>query len=138
MKINIVAKVNLGRKTNYKKIANRLISALPLKLKKNLPENISLVFVSQKESAYLNKLYKAKDMPANVLSFKYSPDYGEIIISCAKVRKDAQIYGNPFVYQVSWMILHGIIHLADLHHENSDKDSQKVFQLEKNILENFA
>ena len=48
--------------------------------------DLSLVFVSESKSKELNRTYRKKNKPANVLSFPYSKKEGEIFI-CVPVLK---------------------------------------------------
>ncbi len=108
--------------------------ALPRPLQKRLPAEIRVVEVSKKESWRLNWIYRGKNKPANVLSFRYGPDYSEIIICPSVIRKEAKKYGNSYRYQLRWMIAHGLLHLAGLHHERSPKARKKFEQIEQKIL----
>ncbi|MDZ4299392.1 MAG: rRNA maturation RNAse YbeY, partial [Candidatus Sungbacteria bacterium] len=56
------------------------VNSLPAIIKRRLPEEIAIVSVSSKESQKLNRLYRTKDRPTNVLSFFYDKTYGEIIV----------------------------------------------------------
>ena len=108
--------------------------ALPRQLKRRLPDKIGVVEVSKKESERLNRIYRNKNKPTNVLSFRYGPGYGEIVLCPALIRREAEASGNSYSCQMIWMILHGTIHLAGLHHEKSRRLDKKIAQLEKKIL----
>lgn len=62
------------------------------------------------------------------------PDYGEILVCPEVVRREAREQGNTYKYQMTWMIIHGILHLAELHHERSKKAARRVELLERQIL----
>lgn len=90
--------------------------------------------VSEKESARLNRAYRAKRTPANVLSFLYGKGYGEIIVCSSVIRREARAQKHSYKYQLAWMIVHGMIHLSGLHHEKSRMTAERVERLEKQIL----
>ena len=46
--------------------------------------------------------------------------------------------GGEQVFQMTWMIAHGMLHLAGLHHESSGKDLVKFERLEKELLASFG
>ena len=117
--------------------AKRIVKRLPQAIRNGLPAEISVVPVSEKESRALNRQYRKKNAPANVLSFFYSPEYGEIIVCPMLIRAEAKAQNNSFEYQFAWMIAHGMIHLAGLHHERSVVAAKKSEALEKNILRHF-
>ena len=115
----------------YKKIVVKLLSKA---LRKKLPRKVAIIGVSATESQKLNLIYRRKNKPANVLSFRYGPEYGEIIVCPAVVRAEAKRQGNTYKYQMTWMVLHGIIHLAGVHHEGSRAVDKKVVQLEHRVM----
>lgn len=112
----------------------KIVKLLPQNLRGKLPARIKLIEISSVESRWLNRIYRKKDKPTNVLSFYYNRDYGEILLCPEVIRKEAKSAGNSYKYQFTWMVLHGIIHLAGLHHEGSRKVELKAEHLEKNIL----
>lgn len=86
-----------------------------------------------KESRRLNHIYRGKDKATNILSFRYSKDYGEILVCPEVIRREAKAQGNTYKYQVTWMILHGMLHLAGLHHEKSLKTAKRVERIERDV-----
>lgn len=108
--------------------------ALPHVFLKKLPRRVTAVEVQEKEATRLNLVYRNKNKPANVLSFRYGPKYGEIIVCPAVIRREARAAGRPFNQQMTWMIMHGMIHLAGVHHEESATMAKKVEKTEARIL----
>lgn len=115
----------------FRGVINRFI---PLFLKKKLPKLVNIVEISSRESRRLNHFYRKKNRPANVLSFRYGDDYGEILICPALIRKEAKKQGNTYKYQMTWMILHAMLHLSGLHHEKSPRTAQKASLVEQAVL----
>lgn len=119
--------------TLYNKIVNSL---LEIKfLRKRLPRRIVTVGIPRQESQRLNLIYRRKNKPASVLSFLYSSDYGEILICPEVVRREAKEQGNSYKYQMTWMVIHGMLHLAGLHHEKSKTLAARFSKLESKILQ---
>lgn len=110
------------------------VKLLPKSLRKKLPVEIKLIEILKAESQKLNKIYRGKNKPTNVLSFKYSRDYGEILVCPPVIKKEAKDQGNTYKYQFTRMVLHGMLHLAGLHHERSKNIAQRVELLERHIL----
>lgn len=85
---------------------------------------IIIAFVDQARSRELNRRYRHRDRPTNVLTFHYRHHHtagdelptGEIVISPSIVRQEAgglkQSYGNYLRY----IIHHGLIHLTGRDH----------------------
>ncbi len=122
---------------------------LPRILLRQLPRKIEIVSVAEKRSRLLNLIYRRKNKPANVLSFLYGldvsrrsrqakADYGEILICPVLIRREAKKQGNTYKYQMTWMVLHGMIHLAGLHHEESRRLAERVEKLEHSILRKLS
>ena len=114
--------------------SKRIVKDLPQTVRKRLPAEILVVSVAEKESQRINRQYRNKDKAANVLSFRYSDAYGEILVCPAVIRREARAQGHTFHYQMTWYILHGMIHLAGMHHEQSRAAAEKVHRLEQRIL----
>ncbi|KKU04519.1 MAG: putative rRNA maturation factor [Parcubacteria group bacterium GW2011_GWA2_45_30] len=116
------------------KYSETIIKLLPISLRNKLPHKIVVAEVDKRESQRLNRKYRRKDKPTNVLSFRYGSEYGEIIVCPVVIRKEAKEQGNTYKYQMTWMILHGILHLVGIHHEKSKKMAERIGGLERQIL----
>lgn len=119
------------------KTVKQLRGFLPKEMAKKLPKKIGVVFIDRETSRNLNKTYRKKDKPTNVLSFFYNPAYGEILICLDIVKKEAKMQGNAQLYQMTYMILHGMLHLAGVHHEKSSAAFRKFAKIEAGVLKKF-
>ena len=119
------------------KIVSKIKKLLPLAVSKKLPREIKVVFLSSPKARKLNLIYRGKRKPTNVLSFFYGPNYGEILICLEIVKKEAKLAGHTQLFQMTWMIVHGILHLAGVHHEKSAVISRCFRSLEKRILKHM-
>ena len=106
-------------------------------LRKKLPKTVAVVLIDAKKSATLNAVYHGKRKATNVLSFRYDNTYGEILICPAIIRKEAKKQGNAQAFQMTWMIVHGMLHLAGVHHEKSEAAERNVERMESAILKRF-
>lgn len=77
---------------------------------------LSLVFVGSTRSRYLNKTYRQKDKPTNVLSFPYTKKSGEIFIDLKKARQECEKFNSSFTHHVGYLFIHGVLHLKGLDH----------------------
>lgn len=112
-----------------------LVNHLPASLKKQLPKQVAVVAISEQKSRELNRSYRKKDTATNVLSFRYGPDEGEILVCPTVIRREAKEQGHSYDYQMTRMILHGMIHLAKLHHERRGDHIKRFERIEKRILD---
>lgn len=94
----------------------------------------------------LNRDYRNKDMPTDVLSFALNegdeptiidgpPEnlLGDIIISLEKASEQAAEYGHSQEREVAFLTLHGLLHLLGYDHETDD-DRAEMRQEEENVL----
>lgn len=104
---------------------------------------ISLVFVDDDEIQTLNKTYRDKDMPTDVLSFPLWDEeeedvsgeilLGDIIISLETAQRQAEEYGHPLEREIAYLMVHGLLHL--LGYDHMDPEEKKVMrQKEEEIL----
>lgn len=114
-----------------------IVKYLTQVVRRRLPVEISVVSVAEKESRLLNRRYRKKHKTANVLSFRYSKEYGEIIVCPSLIRREARKQKHTYRYQMTWMILHGTIHLSGLHHETSATTARRTEALEQKILDSI-
>ena len=119
---------------NFTKDFRTIRRFLSKSIREKLPDDAKIIEVSVGESRRLNRIYLKKHKATNVLSFRYGPGYGEIVLCPALIRREAKASGTSYRCQMLWMILHGTIHLAGLHHEKSKRAERRVAQLEKKIL----
>lgn len=117
------------------KLKIEVVKFLPSAIRKRLPEAIAVFPLSPVKSRAINKKYRKKDKPTNVLSFRYSDEYGEILVCPAVIRREARERGNTFDYQMTWMIVHGMLHLSGLHHETSAAREKKFVRVERSVLD---
>jgi len=94
--------------------------------KKIKSAEISIRIVNQKEMTALNKTYRQKSGPTNVLSFpsdmpkKYQtvlPFLGDIVICAAIVNREATKQQKPKKAHWAHIVIHGILHLLGFDHE---------------------
>ncbi|MDA1337391.1 MAG: rRNA maturation RNase YbeY [bacterium] len=105
-------------------------------LAKEKPKNmdVSVVFVSAQKMRQLNKTHCGKDKATNVLSFEGGElSLGEIVLCPYVIHKDALEYKMSFKEAISWMFMHGLLHLLGYDHETI-KDEKIMTQKEKRYL----
>ncbi len=110
----------------------------------HIPLRISVAFVSRPRSRELNKRYRGKDAPTNVLSFslnenvlprhrmEYAP-LGEIILCSPVIREEAHTQGIPSKRHAEHLFVHGMLHLLGYDHKGNG-DFRTMHRLERRIL----
>ncbi|MEK7510250.1 MAG: rRNA maturation RNase YbeY [Patescibacteria group bacterium] len=108
---------------------------------------LSIAILEPKKMRELNKIYRGKNEVANVLSFPFHQGaqknqplrsgkelgLGEICICPSRVKRDAKKYGILFQRALSWMLIHGILHLLNYSHRTK-LNAQKMEQKETSYL----
>ncbi len=72
---------------------------------------LSLVFIGDARSQKLNKIYRKKNKPANVLSFPLSKSEGEIFINSRHAQKEARGFDMSTTQFIGYLFIHGLLHL---------------------------
>jgi probable rRNA maturation factor len=102
---------------------------------------VSLLFTDDASIRELNRSWREKDKPTNVLSFPasdpegkiYGPMLGDIVLASETVHREADELGIEFADHLTHLIVHGILHLFDYDHQEED-EAEAMEQLERTIL----
>jgi probable rRNA maturation factor len=108
---------------------------------------IAVRVVAPRESRALNKLWRGKDKPTNVLSFPapkhgvpegVSQPLGDLVICAKVVREEAVRDGKPVEAHWAHMIVHGSLHLAGYDHELGRRERLRMERREISVLKRFG
>lgn len=108
----------------------------------DLDAEISLVFADNESIRELNKTYRSKDSATDVLSFPlWDPEeeeveeilLGDIIISLERAVTQAEEYGHSLEREVTYLMVHGILHLVGYDHL-VEEDKKIMREHEEKIL----
>jgi probable rRNA maturation factor len=111
-----------------------------LRYAKAADQDVTLRCVSAEEMQQLNKQYRGKDTPTNVLTFSYGKGVHDIALCLDVIENEAaQQSADPKDY-LALVVVHGFLHALGMDHERSRQDEAKTLQAEKDILQaqNFA
>ena len=93
---------------------------------------LSVVCVSPSESRKLNKKWRGKDYPTNILSFPLSDTSGEIVLQLEKIKEDAPLFDMDYPNFLKFLVIHGLLHLKGFEHgstmEREEKKYLKIFK----------
>jgi probable rRNA maturation factor len=93
---------------------------------------LSLVFIGNKKSKALNKKYRKKDKPTNILTFPLSKTEGEIFITLETAKRDAKKFDMKENHFIVYLFIHGLLHLKGLKH--GDKMKKEEERLKKKYI----
>ena len=114
------------------------------------PAEMSLVLADDALVQTLNRDYRDKDKPTNVLSFALLDDLedtddvlardegmpiliGDVILAFETVQREAREQGKSVEDHLTHLVIHGVLHLLGYDHQ-SDPDADRMERLETSIL----
>ena len=104
---------------------------------------VTIRVVDIKEMSTLNKTYRHKEGPTNVLSFPFStpsdipievPFLGDIVICALVVKLEAQEQNKLTEAHFAHMVIHGVFHLLGYNHE-TDEEAKIMESLEIEMMQ---
>ena len=116
---------------------------------------ISILITNDAEIQKLNKQFRKKDYPTDILSWTYDLDEekkagleliesreeniaGELVVSAERVSKQAFENGWDFETELIRLLAHGCAHLAGWDHEESEKQERGMLELEIQLLKDVG
>lgn len=105
---------------------------------------LSLYFCSINTIRDLNREYRHKDVPTDVLSWSYGDQameeipgpspWGELAVCLDVTKNQAQESGWPLETELLRLLIHGMVHLLGYDHELSDAEEARSLTLEIELL----
>jgi len=80
---------------------------------------VDILIATNKRLHDLNRRFRRKDKPTDVLSFP-RPSGGDIAISAQIALDNAQRFGHSLAAELKILVLHGMLHLAGYDHESDN------------------
>jgi probable rRNA maturation factor len=107
----------------------------------NKAAELSLVFTDDKHVKELNRRYRTKDNPTNVLSFPasrsipdaFGPLLGDIVFADGVIAREAANGNLELDHHLTHLVVHGFLHLLGYDH-GSDREAAMMEKLETAIL----
>ncbi|MBC2855807.1 MAG: rRNA maturation RNase YbeY [Cetobacterium sp.] len=111
------------------------------------PVYLSVALVGNEDIQRINRDFRGKDQPTDVISFAYheTEDYdigpydtlGDIVISLERVEDQRKDYGHNFEREFYYVLTHGILHLLGYDHIE-EEDKLEMREKEEEILKRFG
>ena len=94
-------------------------------------DSVSVLFTSDRRMRELNRTWRGKDRPTDVLSFPGSrtPEgrhLGDVAISLPTARRQARAAGHETERELRILLLHGIVHCLGYDHETDDGEMERL------------
>ncbi|MBF8808328.1 MAG: rRNA maturation RNase YbeY [Enterococcus lacertideformus] len=124
----------------------------------HLPEEteMSVTFMDNVAIQEINRVYRGKDMPTDVISFALEDEgedevpiifenddnpmprvLGDIMISTERAAEQSQEYGHSYDRELGFLAVHGFLHINGYDHM-TPKDEEEMFGLQKEILDAYG
>ncbi len=134
MKLLLLAKKEIGKKNNL---------------------GMSINFVDEDHSQEINKKYRDKDRPTDVISFAiedgdedfdiaafeddpdFQEDIGDLFMCPGVIKRHSVEYGTGFDREFGYTIVHGFLHLNGYDHIKPD-EAKKMFGIQGKVLKDYG
>ncbi|MDN4495339.1 rRNA maturation RNase YbeY [Ureibacillus aquaedulcis] len=113
---------------------------------------VSITFVTNEKIHEINREYRDKDQPTDVISFALEElgegeveivgegiprILGDIIISTDRTKEQAADFGHSFERELGFLAVHGFLHLLGFDHM-TEEDEKIMFGKQDEILSSFG
>lgn len=118
---------------------------------------MSVTFVDNHGIQEINREFRHKDMPTDVISFAIEDegegepdivfpdgesldipqDLGDIFISIDRAHEQAEEYGHTYERELGFLAVHGFLHLNGFDHMTPE-DEEEMFSLQRKILDSYG
>jgi len=95
-------------------------------------KDVTLRIVGRREGRFLNKSFRRRDTPTNVLSFHYGGKRGDIVLCHPVIAREARSQGKTVAAHYAHLVVHGMLHLRGHAH------GRRMEQREISILRRFG
>lgn len=138
--------------SDYIDMLQQLITFAAKEEKISTEAEMSINFVDNEEIQELNRNYRQKDVPTDVISFAMQETVegelnivddemplilGDIVISVDKAKEQAEDYNHSFERELAFLTLHGFLHLLGYDHIRKE-DEVVMFKRQDEILGAFG
>ena len=109
------------------------------------PCEVSVLLTDDQRMRELNRDYRGKDSPTDVLSFALEEGealvlppgaprmLGDVILSLPTIRRQASTHGRTYARECAWALCHGTLHLLGYDHE-TDSEEEAMRAVESRVL----
>jgi probable rRNA maturation factor len=104
---------------------------------------LSVLLVSNRRIAQLNRDYRGHDRPTDVLAFSqweggadgFNPAWlGDVVISAETAEEQAEREGAPLNHELDLLLVHGILHLIGYDHTRGSEEAAEMRRKQRQLL----
>jgi probable rRNA maturation factor len=110
------------------------------------PCEVSVLLTNDQRIRELNREYRGKDKPTDVLSFSQEEGevpalppgaprlLGDVVLSLPTIRRQAVTHGQTYAKECAWALCHGTLHLLGYDHQ-TDLEEETMRGMESDVLD---
>lgn len=155
MDITFIDETNTVSETKIKEI-EELLQFAAKKLSLSDETEMSVTFMDNPSIQEINRTYRGKDAPTDVISFALEDEgedeipvifeeddepmprvLGDIMISIDRAKEQAEEYGHSYDRELGFLAVHGFLHINGYDHMTPE-DEADMFGLQKEILDAYG
>ena len=122
--------------TGLSRSGRRLLTAL-----KRRDSELSVLLVSDRVMRQLNRDWRGRDRPTDVLSFSQHEGpgvaprelLGDVVIAVPTAKRQAEERGETLLAASERLLIHGVLHLLGYDHERSEAEAQRMQRRERRL-----
>lgn len=118
VEVNNLTKIDINKKW-LENIAEKVLRKEDKKL------DISIAIIDKEEIKKLNRKYRKKNKPTDVLSFLYD-NFGELVFCPQIMEENAKSHRISFNQELKRVLIHGLLHLTGEDHEKSKMAEERM------------
>ena len=156
--IDITFNDEVGFLDNEKRDWQKWITNLLLLAKKEINKKnnleMSINFIDEKRSNEINKKYRGKDRPTDVISFaiedgadqidfsvfddpEFIEDIGDLFMCPSVIMRHSKEYGTGWDREFGYTLVHGFLHLNGYDHIEPN-EAKTMFKIQGKVLEDYG
>ena len=156
--IDITFNDEVGFLDNEKRDWQKWITNLLLLAKKEINKKnnleMSINFINEKRSNEINKKYRGKDRPTDVISFaiedggdqidfsvfddpEFIEDIGDLFMCPSVIMRHSKEYGTGWDREFGYTLVHGFLHLSGYDHIEPN-EAKTMFKIQGKVLEDYG
>jgi probable rRNA maturation factor len=98
------------------------------------PGGLCIVLADDRLQRRLNRAFRGRDKPTNVLSFDGAPGaLGDVVLALETIAAEAEAQGKTLADHLAHLVVHGVLHLMGYDHERPGP-ARRMERLEIDIL----
>lgn len=139
--MEILIQNNTPKKIEKSKLTSIVDKVIKAELGDRDIGTLNILLTDDSEIESINKKFRHKDEPTDVLSFQYGLEeetIGDIVISLDRISEQAAGFENSFEEELYYILIHGVLHVLGYTHHGYDDEGEEIFALQRDYYTRFV